>query len=203
MSTPQLAVDRSIPLRIAVIPRSSALVAAALVAGGVALVGLSAQIAFHLSFTPVPITLQTFAVALVGTTYGANLGALTLLAYYLAGMVLPIYSEGDSGWDKATGPTAGYLIGFIVAAWLMGRLAEQRWDRRLSSSIALMLTGSVVIYALGLAWLSIDLDWSFQQTLEGGLYPFLVGDMVKLYAAAALVPATWKLVERLRGGTRR
>jgi biotin transport system substrate-specific component len=203
MSTPSVSVPRSVPLRLAVLPRSSAVVDAALLAGGVLFVALCAQISIPLSFTPVPITGTTFAVAVVGTAYGANLGALTLLAYYLAGMAgAPIYGEGDSGWDVATGPTAGYLIGFIVAAWVMGRLAEQRWDRRLSSSIALMLTGTVVIYACGLTWLSIDLDWSLQQTLEGGLYPFVIGDTLKLYLAAALCPVAWKLVERLRGRPR-
>jgi len=199
MSTPSLTAERSIPLRLAVLPRPSILVEAALVLGGVLFVGLAAQISIPLSWTPVPITGQTFAVLLVGTAYGANLGALTLFAYYLAGMAgAPLFAEGESGWDRATGPTAGYLVGFIVAAWLMGRLAEQRWDRRLSSSIALMLTGTVVIYALGVTWLAIDLDWSVQRAIEGGLEPFIAGDIVKLYLAAALCPAAWKLVERLR-----
>jgi biotin transport system substrate-specific component len=201
MSTPQLAIDRPIPLRLAVLPRTSILTDAALVAAGVLFVGLLAQISIPLGFTPVPITAQTFAVALIGTAYGANLGALTLFAYYIVGMIgAPLYSDGGSGWDHATGPTAGYLIGFIVAAWIMGKLAEQRWDRRLSSSIALMLTGQVAIYAFGLTWLGLDLNLSFDTTLEQGLYPFVPGMIVKLYLAAALCPAAWKLVERVRRG---
>jgi biotin transport system substrate-specific component len=190
---------RSEPLRLAVIPRSTVLVSAALVLGGVLFTAVLAQISIPLSWTPVPITGQTLAVALVGTAYGARLGALTMFAYYLVGMAgAPFYADANGGWDAATGPTAGYLIGFVIAAGLMGRLAEQRWDRRLSSSIALMLTGNVVIYALGVTWLAIDLDWSAKQAIEGGLEPFVVGDMIKLYLAAALLPVTWKLVERFR-----
>jgi biotin transport system substrate-specific component len=200
MSTPSMSVPRSKPLRLAVLPRSTTLVNAALVVGGVLFMALFAQISIPLSWTPVPITGGTFAVAIIGTAYGAYLGGLTLFAYYLAGMAgAPFYAEGNSGWDVATGPTAGYLVGFIFAAFAMGWLAERRWDRRLSSSISLMLCGTVVIYAFGLAWLSYDLGWGLDETLEGGLYPFVIGDVVKLYLAAALVPLAWKGVERLKG----
>jgi len=203
MSTSSVSFPRSIPLREAVLPRTTVLTSAVLLVVGVGFVALASQIAVTLSFTPVPITGQTFAVAVVGTTYGANLGGLTLLAYWVVGMLgAPIYSEGEGGWDKATSPSAGYLVGFIVAAYLMGFLAERRWDRRLSSSISLMLCGSVVIYALGLAWLRYDYSPSFSAALEDGLYPFLVGDLVKLYLAAAIVPLAWRGVERLRGRRR-
>ena len=200
MSTPSMSVPRSKPLRLAVLPRSTTLVNAALVVGGVLFMALFAQISIPLSWTPVPITGGTFAVAIIGTAYGAYLGGLTLFAYYLAGMAgAPFYADGNSGWDVATGPTAGYLVGFIFAAFAMGWLAERRWDRRLSSSISLMLCGTVVIYAFGLAWLSYDLGWGLNETLEGGLYPFVIGDVIKLYLAAALVPLAWKGVERLKG----
>jgi biotin transport system substrate-specific component len=199
MSTPSMSVPRSISLREAVLPHTL-LTSAVLLVAGVAFVAVCAQISIPLSFTPVPITGTTFAVAIVGTTYGANLGGLTLLAYYVAGMAgAPIYGESDSGWDAATGPTAGYLVGFILAAYLLGFLAQRRWDRRLASSISLMLCGSVVIYALGLSWLAYDLSLGLDGTLEAGLYPFIVGDVIKLYLAAALVPLAWRAVERFRG----
>lgn len=200
MSTPSVSLPRSISLREAVVPRTTLVTSAVLLLVGIGFVALCSQLAITLSFTPVPITAQTFAVALVGTVYGANLGGLTLLAYWLVGMAgAPIYSEGEGGWDKATSPSAGYLVGFIVAAYLMGLLAEHRWDRRLSSSISLMLCGSVVIYALGLAWLRYDYSPTLSAALEDGLYPFVVGDVVKLFLAAALVPLAWRGVERLRG----
>jgi biotin transport system substrate-specific component len=187
-------------LRLAVFPRPRALTDVLLVLGGAGFVALAAQVSIDLPFTPVPITGQTFAVLLVGASFGALLGLASLGLYIFVGALgAPIYADGRHGWDVLTGPTGGYLIGFAIAAFVIGTLAQRRWDRRFSSAVAAMLTGSVVIYLCGLPWLAEKIDAGLETTLEQGLYPFVVGDLLKLYLAAALLPSAWKLVERARG----
>jgi biotin transport system substrate-specific component len=187
-------------LRLAVLPRSGILADAVLVAAGAALVALCAQWEIHLGFTPVPLTAQTFAVLLVGASLGAVRGGASLLLYFAVGLVgAPVFAGSEGGWEWVEGATGGYLAGFIVAAAATGYLAERRWDRRFSSALAAMLMGSVVIYVFGLPWLAHVADYGWEQTFEAGLYPFVVGDLLKLYLAGALLPAVWRLVERLRG----
>lgn len=199
------AVPAPLTLRTALVPRTSVLGEVALVLAGVGLIALSAQIAIPLPFTPVPITGQTFAVLLVGSAYGALRGGATLLAYLAAGVAgLPFYADGASGWDVIAGPSGGYLVGMLVASAVVGRLAERRWDRVFSSATGAMLLGSVVIYAFGLPWLAKELGDlgapnGLEDTLEAGLYPFVIGDLVKLYLAAALLPAAWRVVRRVTG----
>jgi biotin transport system substrate-specific component len=186
-------------LRFAVFPRSLA-IDAALVVGGAGLVALAAQYEIKLWFTPVPITGQTFAVLLVGASLGALRGASSLALYFLVGLAgAPVYSGGDSGVEIVRGATGGYLVGFIVAALVTGWLAQREWDRRFNSAVAAMLTGSVVIYAFGLPWLARTADLGLEETLEAGLYPFVIGDLLKLYLAGMLLPAAWKVVRHLRG----
>jgi biotin transport system substrate-specific component len=187
-------------LRLAIFPRSSALTDALLVVAGAGFVALAAQIEIHLGFTPVPITAQTFAVLLVGTALGPLLGTLSLALYVAVGLLgAPVYAGGEGGWEWMEGATGGYLIGFVVAAGVAGLLAERQWDRRISTAVAAMLTGNVIIYLFGLPWLAHVVDYGWQQTFEAGLYPFVVGDLMKLYLAGALLPAAWRLVARLRG----
>jgi biotin transport system substrate-specific component len=140
-------------------------------------------------------------VLLVGSSLGAIDGAASLGLYLLAGIAgAPVYADGANGWDVVSGATGGYLVGFIAAAALTGALAKFSWDRRFSSSVASMLSGNVVIYLFGLSWLAIELHTGLEKTLELGLYPFVVGDLLKLYLAAALLPTAWRLV---RGPGRR
>ena len=187
-------------LRLAVFPRSSLLTDVLLVLAGTTFVALAAQVKIDLAFTPVPITGQTFAVVLVGASLGALLALASLGLYLFVGALgAPIYADGQGGWDVLTGPTGGYIVGFVCAAVLIGWLAQHRWDRRFSSAVAAMLTGNVIIYLFGLPWLARELGTGLEGTLEAGLYPFVVGDLLKLYLAGALLPAAWKLVERLRG----
>ncbi|MGH3037689.1 MAG: biotin transporter BioY [Gaiellaceae bacterium] len=187
-------------LRLAVFPRSSFLINVLLVLAGTGFVALAAQVKISLRFTPVPITGQTFAVVLVGASLGALLGLASLGLYLFVGALgAPIYAEGQGGWDVLTGPTGGYIVGFCCAAALVGWMAQQRWDRRFNSAVAAMLTGNVVIYLFGLPWLAREIGTGLEGTLEAGLYPFVVGDLLKLYLAAALLPSAWKLVRRLRG----
>ncbi|MGH2706035.1 MAG: biotin transporter BioY [Actinomycetota bacterium] len=189
--------QRAGTLRQAAIRNTGAAVDAALILAGALLVALAAQIRIPLPFTPVPITGQTFAVLLVGATLGATRGAASLVLYVLLGAAgLPFYAGGAAGWKVVQGPTGGYLIGFVAAAWLTGYLAERRWDRRLSSALGAMLSGSVLIYLIGLPWLSWSLGTGLTKTLELGLYPFVPGDILKLYLAGAALPGAWKVIGR-------
>jgi len=185
-------------LRVAVFPRPSLLADAVLVVAGAGLVALAAQISVKLPFTPVPITGQTFAVCLVGASLGSIRGVASLTLYFLVGILgAPVYAHHDHGWDVITSASGGYIVGFVVAAGITGALAERRWDRRFSSAVGAMLTGNVVIYLVGLPWLAVVLNTNLEQTLEDGLYPFVPGDLFKLYCAAALLPAAWRGVSFL------
>ena len=176
-------------------------------AGSLLCAGL-AQISFHLPFTPVPITGQTLGVLLIGAAYGPGLGAATLLLYLVWAVVgLPVLAPSSDG-SHATGidvlrfasVTGGYLWGFVLAAATVGWLSRLGWDRSLRSSIGAMLLGSIVIYLVGVPWLMAALDVPLEQGLELGLYPFVIGDTLKLLAAAGLLPAAWALIRRLRPG---
>jgi biotin transport system substrate-specific component len=169
-----------------------------------------AQISVPLPFTPVPITGQTLGVLLVGAAYGPTLGAATLALYLLWGAVgLPVFAPNPDGshttglsvlWLSA--PTGGYLWGFVLASWVVGRLAERGWDRNVPSAAAAMLLGEVAIYAVGLPWLHQALPAlvggpvSVGDTLQAGLYPFAVGDSIKLLLASGALPTVWHLLER-------
>ncbi len=186
-------------LRLAIFPRSSALTDALLVVAGAGFVAIAAQIEIHLGFTPVPITAQTFAVLLVGTALGSVLGVASLALYVAVGMLgAPVYAGGEGGWEWIEGATGGYLVGFVVAAGVAGVLAERQWDRRISTAVTAMLTGNVLIYLFGLPWLAHVVGYGWEGTFENGLYPFVVGDLVKLYLAGALLPAAWRLLASLR-----
>ena len=187
-------------LRLAAVPRTGLLAELTLIAGGALFLALTAQISFQLPFTPVPITLQTFGVLLLGASYGAWRGTVTTVLYLLLGVVgLPVFADQSHGIDVILGATGGYLIGFVIAAGFVGWLAQRQWDRRFSSATAAMLTSTVIIYAIGLPWLMMDQNLNWATTLEFGLYPFIAGDLLKLYLAAALLPAAWRLVRRFRG----
>jgi biotin transport system substrate-specific component len=189
-------------LRLAAFPRAGWITDAVLVLAGTGLVAGAAQISFKLPFTPVPITGQTFAVVLVGASLGAIRGTASLMLYLWLGVAgAPIYAHHDSGWNVITSTSGGYIVGFVLAAAITGFMAEQGWDKRLSSSIGAMLTGNLVIYLVGLPWLAVVLDTNLEKTLEYGLYPFVPGDMFKLYVAAAALPATWGIVRRIRNNT--
>lgn len=166
----------------------------------------AAQISIPLSFTPVPITGQTFAVLLAGGTLGAARGASSQLLYVALGAIgLPFYADGDGGWSVATGATAGYLVGFVVAAGLVGWMAEQGQDRRVRTAIPAFLAGTVVIYTLGAIWLGHELDVPLTagpgepSAIAYGVAPFLVGDVLKAVLAGLLLPAAWKAREIVEG----
>ena len=168
---------------------------AVLVVGFALLTAACAQITIHLGFTPVPITGQTFAVLLTGAVLGSRAGAASQLLYVALGAVgLPFYAGGAGGWESATGATAGYLVGFIVAAYVVGYLAENRQDRRFSTSVGAFLTGNLIIYVLGVAWLMQTFSWGLAEGVEKGMAPFIIGDTIKILLAGGAMPTAWKLL---------
>ena len=168
----------------------------ALVTVGSALIALSARIAIPLPFSPVPITGQTFAVLLIGALLGSRRGALAVILYLLEGTAgLPFFAGGSGGLARLAGPTGGYLIGFVAAAFTVGLLAERGWDRRVWSTVLAMLAGNAIIYACGLPWLGRFVGEG--NVLSLGLLPFIPGDLLKLALAAITLPAGWRLLGRL------
>ena len=181
-----------------VVPRT-AITTILLMLGFALLTAAAAQIRIPLPFTPVPITGQTFAVLLAGAALGSWAGAGSQLLYVVLGAAgLPFYAGGTGGWDAATGATAGYLFGFIVAAWIVGLLAEKGQDRKVWSAVPAFLTGTVVIYLCGVTWLwySVTAITTMEGALVAGMVPFVAGDLLKVALAGLLLPAAWKLVER-------
>ncbi len=179
---------------------------------GSALIAGLAQISFHLGFTPVPITGQTLGVLLVGAAYGPGLGTITVLLYLFEGVVgLPVFTTNPNGGHdtglqviELAGSTGGYLWGFVLAGALIGWLSRRGWDRSFRSAIGAMFLGEVVIYAVGVPWLHHALPAlmgkpvSWETTYEFGLYPFIIGDTLKLLAAAGLLPGAWWLMKRAK-----
>ena len=172
----------------------------ALVVGGALLIYLTARIAIPVPGSPVPITGQTFGVLLVGGALGFRRGVIAVALYVLLGVVgLPFFAEGKGGISVIWGATGGYLVGFVIAGAVVGRLAELGWDRRIGGALGAMLVGSFLIYAIGLPWLKVVTGFSMEETIEKGLAPFLLGDALKLALAAALFPAAWWVVGRRPG----
>ncbi|MFO7548722.1 MAG: biotin transporter BioY [Acidimicrobiia bacterium] len=179
-----------------VLPRSRVATVMAVV-GFAVLTAVAAQWWIVLPFTPVPITGQTFAVLLSGAALGWRAGAASQMLYLGMGFVgLPVFTEGASGIDKLLGATGGYLIGFVMAAAVVGVLAERGLDRRLPASVLAFLAASLVIYSFGVAGLMVNLGMSFGQAVTLGVVPFVIGDGLKAVAAGVLTPATWRLLER-------
>ena len=185
----------AIPSRVlagVVLPRHR-VTTAVLVTAFALLTAAAAQVRIPLPFTPVPITGQTFAVLLSGAVLGSRAGAASQGLYLLLGLLFPFYAGGNQGWEYATGATGGFLIGFIVAAWAVGALAERQQDRTLATAVPAFLTGSVIIYCLGVPWLARTLNVSWVEAVELGLAPFVLGDLAKAALAGALLPMAWRL----------
>jgi biotin transport system substrate-specific component len=165
---------------------------AALVVGGAAFVGLTAQVVVPLPFSPVPLSLQTFSVLLVGAVLGSRRGVVSMALYLLAGAAgVPWFSQQQSGWAFAS---FGYVVGFVLAAYLVGRLAERGADRTVLRTAGLMVLGNLAIYAVGVPGLMLIAGMDLGKALLLGVVPFLLGDALKIALAAGLLPATWKLV---------
>ena len=164
----------------------------ALVAGSAAFVGLAAQVAIPLPFTPVPLSAQTFAVLLSVAALGPARGALGMLLYAVAGVAgVPWFAGQQSGWSI---PSFGYVLGFVLAAVVVGALARRGADRTFARTVGLMVVGNLCIYAVGVPWLMASVGVDLGRALMLGVVPFLVGDALKILFAGLLLPAAWRLV---------
>jgi biotin transporter BioY len=163
---------------------------ALLVLGAAALTGLAAQISIPL--VPVPVTLQTLTVLLAGAALGPLRGGASMLLYLVVGAAgVPWFAEQHSGFAL---PTIGYVVGFVAAAAVVGALARRGADRTVRGTVAIMVAGNLIIYAVGVPWLMAALQLDLATGLDYGLWPFLVGDGLKIALAAGLLPMAWRLV---------
>ncbi len=167
---------------------------AVLIIAGAGLTGLAAQVSVHTPLSPVPFTLQTLAVLVVGGALGSLRGALSMALYLAAGVAgVPWYADQAHGWG---GPTFGYVLGFIAAAALVGALATKGRDRDPVSTLGTMMLGVAVIYLVGATWLALDLDLSADKAVSLGVTPFLIADALKIAIAAIIFPTAWRLSRR-------
>jgi len=168
----------------------------ALILAGAGFVGITAQLAIPLPFTPVPLSLQTFSVLLTVAVLGSTRGVLSMGLYAVAGMAgMPWFAQHQSGWGF---PSFGYVVGFVLAALVVGKLAERGADRTPLRAVGLLVLGNLVIYAVGVPGLMLFAQMSLPKALALGVVPFLIGDALKIAAAAAVLPATWKMVNARR-----
>lgn len=166
-----------------------------LVVGGAALTGILAQVAIPIAGSPVPVTGQTFAALTVGAALGWQRGAAALALYLVAGMAgVPWYADGGSGLNV---PSLGYVIGFVLAAGLVGALASRGWDRSPLVTIATMVLGNLAIYAVGLPYLAWSLEIDLAAAFDIGMRNYLLGDGLKILLAAGCLPVAWRLMDKL------
>lgn len=189
---------RAVTLADAILPQTTSLWRdVILVVATGTLMALFARITIYLPFTPVPITGQTFGVLLTGALLGRHRGALAMLTYLGEGLAgLPVFAGGKSAWSSSmlglpviVGPTAGYLLSYPLAAFVVGFLAERGWDRSFWRAAAAMAIGEVAIYAVGLPWLALFVGAA--GALPQGFFPFIPGDTLKILLAAAVLPSAW------------
>ena len=159
-----------------------------LIVGASLFIALSAQLAINIPLSPVPITGQTFAVLLTGALLGSRRGSMAIIVYLLEGISgVPVFAGAGFGITHLIGPTGGYLVGFLPAAFLCGWMAERGWDRRILKVFLMMVLGSIVIFFFGLIWLSQFTGP--RNVLSMGLFPFIPGALIKIALATFLLPA--------------
>lgn len=188
-------------LRATVFPRSNALTQALFVVGGIGFISLLAQISIPVPGSPVPVTGQTLAVLLIGTTYGARLGVITFASYLLAGIAgAPIFAPSattaNHGIARLTGATGGYLVGMLLASLLLGYLADRKADQKFKTSFPALLLGDLVIFTFGLTWLHASLNLSWSATIAAGFTPFILGEALKIAITATSLPLIWRRISR-------
>jgi biotin transport system substrate-specific component len=188
-------------LRATVFPRSTALTHATFIVGGTLFIAALAQIAVPVPGSPVPVTGQTLAVYLIGTTYGARLGFATFATYLLAGIAgAPVFAAATGfashGIARLTGATGGYLIGMLVATFVLGALADRKADQKFKTSFPALTLGSAIVFAFGLIWLKTSLDLSWSATISAGLTPFIFGELLKIAITATSLPLIWRKISQ-------
>jgi biotin transport system substrate-specific component len=156
-----------------------------------------AQIAIPVPGSPVPVTGQTLGVLILGTTYGSTLGFTTFAMYILAGIAgAPVFAGSSHGLDRVVGATGGYLIGMLVATFVLGQLARFRLDQKFLTALPSMLIGTITTFSFGLVWLHQYSGQSWNWTIKAGLTPFIIGEVLKIAIAGTSLPAMWRVVNR-------
>ena len=184
-------------LRSSLIPRTTALSNAVLIVGGVLGLAALAQIVIPVPGSPVPVTGQTLGVLILGTAYGSTLGFTTFTLYILVGIAgAPVFANSGHGLDRIVGATGGYLIGMLVATFVLGQLARYRLDQKFLTALPSMLIGTITTFSFGLIWLHQYTGESWSWTIEKGLTPFIVGEILKIAIAGTSLPAIWRVVNR-------
>jgi biotin transport system substrate-specific component len=184
-------------LRSSLIPRTTALSNAVLVVSGVLGLAALAQIAIPVPGSPVPVTGQTLGVLVLGTAYGSTLGFTTFAVYMLAGIAgAPVFANNGHGLDRLVGATGGYLVGMLVATFVLGQFARFRLDQKFLTALPSMLIGTVITFSFGLVWLHQYTGQSWSWTISAGLTPFIVGEALKIAIAGTSLPAVWRFVNR-------
>jgi len=184
-------------LRSSLIPRSTALSNAVLVVSGVLGLAALAQIAMPVPGSPVPVTGQTLGVLILGTAYGSTLGVTTFAIYIVAGIAgAPVFASSGHGLDRIVGATGGYLIGMLVATFVLGQLARFRLDQNFLTALPSMLIGTITTFSFGLVWLHQYTGQSWDWTIKAGLTPFIVGEALKIAIAGTSLPVVWRVVNR-------
>ena len=188
-------------LRTAIFPVSTAMTQALFIVGGVLFLSALAQISIPVPGSPVPVTGQTLGVFLIATTYGATLATTTFATYLLAAVAgAPLFAPSATlpshGLARITSATGGYLIGMLVATFVIGYLAQRKADQRFRTSFPMLILGSAIIFTFGLTWLHYSLDMSWSQTFSVGLAPFIFGESIKIAITATSLPLIWKRISR-------
>jgi len=188
-------------LRATVFPRSTALTHATFIVGGTLFIAALAQIAVPVPGSPVPVTGQTLAVYLIGTTYGARLGFATFATYLLSGIAgAPVFAAATGapshGIARLTGATGGYLIGMLVATFVLGALADRKADQKFKTSFPALTLASAIIFTFGLLWLKTSLGLSWAATTTAGLTPFIFGEALKIAITATSLPLIWRKISQ-------
>lgn len=185
------------PMMDVILEKKSTLINVLSVFVGSLLIALSAQIYITLPFTPVPITAQTLAVMFTGSLLGSKRAPLAVLLYIAYGaMGLPVYSENSAGLAKLFGATGGYIFGFVIAGYVIGKFSEMGWDRFLGKSLTAAALGQLLIFVPGLLWLGQFVGYS--NVLAQGFFPFVIGGVIKTLLAGTSSVLTWKLIKKLK-----
>jgi biotin transport system substrate-specific component len=175
------------------VPGDSLVRAAGFALAGSLALALSAKA--QVPFWPVPMTMQSLVIMMLGMAYGSRLAMATVLLYLAEGLVgLPVFAGAGAGFAYMTGPTAGYLVGFVAAAGLIGWLAERGWDRSPVKALVAMSVGHVLLFIPGVAWLTVL--FGAEKAIAVGLTPFIAATLLKTALGAALMQASWMVVAR-------
>jgi biotin transport system substrate-specific component len=172
---------------------------AALILGGAGLTTIGAQISIHVPPSPVPVTGQTLAVMIAAASLGARRGAASQLLYLLLGLLLPVYADGEQGWSVVWGSSGGYLVGFVLAAFVVGWLAEHGADRKPLLAVATFAAGQLIVFGIGVPWLKVAANMSWGDAIHYGFTVFIVGGIIKAVIAGFATPLAWRGVGKLDG----